>query len=144
MICCTGNICTFSHREPACECKGYHYLQMFWDIGHKTFDLPLFFLPHLPGCLSWLLRKLIWRWNTKYHRFPFLQLSSRRHCDQNGCFFSEMLPNGFNVIITIIMLKCRLNPGIFTATQSPPDLSRPKTNFFPFLWSTFLETFQVT
>ena len=43
MTCCTGNICTsWLHCGSACDCKGFHYLQMSRGIGRKTFDLPSF------------------------------------------------------------------------------------------------------
>ena len=41
---CTANICTSSHCGSACDRKCHCYLQMHWDIGHKTFDLPFFVL----------------------------------------------------------------------------------------------------
>ena len=45
MICCTENNCTsWLHCGSACDSKGYLHLQMSWDIGHKTFDLPSFVL----------------------------------------------------------------------------------------------------
>ena len=55
MICCTENNCTsWLHCGSACDSKGYLHLQMSWDIGHKTFDLPsLLFTSSF--CLCFLL-----------------------------------------------------------------------------------------
>ena len=45
MTCCTVNNCISRlHCGSACESKGHFHLQMSWDIGHKTFDLPSFVL----------------------------------------------------------------------------------------------------
>ena len=41
MTCCTVNNCTSClHCGPACDCKGYHHLQMSLDTSHKISEQP--------------------------------------------------------------------------------------------------------
>ena len=59
MTCCTVNNCTSClHCGSACDCKGQLYLQMSWDIGHKTFNLSSFVLSSSPW-LSFSMTKEI-------------------------------------------------------------------------------------
>ena len=94
MICCTENNCTsWLHCGSACDSKGYLHLQMSWDIGHKTFDLPSFVLlsftmteeiPVNINCNSWSIT------------FPFTNNSENEIFAQPRRFrYSSLLTFGF-------------------------------------------------
>ena len=87
MTCCTGNNRIFCHCGSACVCKGHRYLQMSWDIGHKTFDLPSLVPTPLPGSLSSWLRRSMWIKMTAYGHFPFLKqrlVEVKSNCKHSG------------------------------------------------------------
>ena len=95
----TGNNCaSWLHCGSACDCKGHFHLQMSWDIGHKTFDLPSLYITS-STCLSLLIS-----WENLNNIVEILSLSPTkvvmlglklwfkrdRHADINNICFAMM------------------------------------------------------